>query len=313
MAVTDLLRSSKRERILLPSTPSRRGRYWLRSIRDLGRSPGGLVTSLRWLVMYVLGRSVLVRRMARAVAARRTSSICPTAPTRFEADVSSIAGAVERDGFDARLRLPSKSVAEIASSVAGLSPAAPYSLDSPLARSASPAITSLAEDGALRTLASIYLGTTPEYVGTRIWWLHPTTRADPLETGARFHYDLYDYRAITFLIYLTDVDLDAAPHVCVRGSHRERSVRNQLHPRRHRSDEEIARRYGAGRVVTITGPAGTVIAEDPFCFHRVSLPAKKPRLALQLLYAANDFPAPSFLAVPARPPSSAERRTSITR
>lgn len=44
----------------------------------------------------------------------------------------------------------------------------------------------------------------PIYQGSRIWWTRPGERADPRETGARFHYDLYDYRALTFLFYLTD-------------------------------------------------------------------------------------------------------------
>jgi hypothetical protein len=148
-------------------------------------------------------------------------------------------------------------------------------------------------------LAALYLGCSPIYQGSRFWWTRPGEIADPTETGSRFHYDLYDYRAVVFLFYLTDVDQHTGPHVCVRGSHRLRSWSEQIHPRRHRSDDEIIRSYGAARIVTICGPAGMVIAEDPFCFHKVMLPIKGERLAAQLLYTGSDFPVPSFYSRPA--------------
>lgn len=244
--------------------------------------------------MYALARIVPVQQLAQKLARRNSYLVSAGLPSIFEADVGEIAAALRVDGFDARLRLPASMVRELASSTEGIvgSPGSiPYSAAE---RPSLTLVEKIADDPILRKLAALYLGASPIYQGSRIWWLRPGQCADPGETGARFHYDLYDYRALTLLFYLTDVGPDAAPHVSVRASHRLRRWRDQFHPRRYRSDEQIVRRYGEDRIVTICGPAGTAIAEDPFCFHKVKLPAQRERLALQLLYTGHDVPAPSF-------------------
>jgi hypothetical protein len=256
----------------------------------LGRR-GGAPRAIRWLAMYALARIVLVRRIVRRIEGGVSPPVARPGESVFDTDVEAVAESLRIDGFDATLRLPPEAVAGLACLGDGAATGTPPSW---IERPGSAAADRVAEDPALFRVAARYLGTKPTYRGSRVWWTRPDTSADPRETGARFHYDLYDYRAVLFLIYLTDVDADAAPHVCVRASHRLRGWRDQLHPRRHRSDEEIARSYGTERIVAICGPAGTVIAEDPFCFHKVKLPAARPRLAMQILYTGGDFPAPSF-------------------
>lgn len=244
--------------------------------------------------MYVFGRVLFVRRIARFGRSHRprwASAMRTPSPAVLGADVALLSRSLRAHGFDASLRLEPAVLRDLVFRGESISDSSPFPN---FERTEFGAGDRLAEDSTLRELAETYFQAIASYQGNRIWWTRPGASADPLETGARFHYDLYDYRALIFLIYLTDVDPSTAPHVCVRGSHRSRRWRDQVHPRRHRSDEEIERVYGAERIVTICGPAGTVIAEDPFCFHKVELPARRERLALQLLFTGNDFPAPSF-------------------
>ena len=270
---------------------SKPGRYWRGVVRDMVSRPGGCSRALGWLAMYTLARIVVVRRIARRLSRRGARHVEEGWPSMFDADVGEVAEALRVEGFDARLRLPRDILRELVSFGAGLSGSTPYSN---AGRPGLVLVEKIAADPLLLEIAARHLESPPIYLGSRIWWTRPGEYADPRETGARFHYDLYDYTALVFLFYLTDVGPEAGPHVCVRASHRRRKWRDQLHPRRHRSDDEIVRLYGEDRIVTICGPAGTGIAEDPFCFHKVKLPAQRARLALQLLYTGHDVPAPSF-------------------
>lgn len=269
-------------------------RYWRRAVGGIGSRRGGYLRALKWLAMYALARIVAVRRIARMLSRGDTRSAVRARHSMFDANVEEVTETLRLDGFDPRLRLPAQIVRDFVSfgeGIAGLPGVAPHSS----AMRSSLALTDeIADDTTLRKIAALYLGASPFYQGSRIWWTRPGERADPLETGARFHYDLYDYSALTFLFYLTEVGPDAAPHVCVRASHRLRKWKDQVDPVRHRSDDQIVRHYGTERIVTICGPPGTGIAEDPFCFHKVKLPARRERLALQLLYTGRDVLTLSF-------------------
>jgi len=274
--------------------PSRPGQYWRGVFAGLVSQPRGSSRAFGWLAMYALARILVVRRIGRRLARTGPRAVPEGPRSIFDTDAAGIAEALRKDGFDARLRLPPAILPDLASLGEGM-PGAPGS--SPFSKTEGTGLAlaeTLADDLTLRRIAALYLGGVPVYRGSRVWWIGPGDCADPRETGARFHYDLYDYRALTFLFYLTDVGPETAPHVCVRASHRLRRWKDQIHPRRHRSDERVVRSYGEDSVVTILGPAGTGIAEDPFCFHKVKLPAKGRRLALQLLYTGRDVPAPAF-------------------
>jgi hypothetical protein len=244
--------------------------------------------------MYVLARIVVVRRLVGWAARAHAPEVRIESQTRsmFDADVPAIVRAVRRDGFDSRLRLPPDFVRELAASGEPFREMVPFSLEmAPLPA----AVGRIESDPLLLRLAALYFQSRPVVAGSRIWWTRAgAADADPLATGSRFHYDLYDYRTLVVLFYLTDVPKDGATHVCVRASHRARRWRDQLHPRRHRSDEIVRRLYGGDRIVEIVGQAGTGIAEDPYCFHNVKLPTSHDRLALQILYTGREVSTPSF-------------------
>lgn len=161
------------------------------------------------------------------------------------------------------------------------------------ARQKLPLLQRLSEDPVILEIAARYLGAPPKLVGTNLWWSYPgeADAAAKDYAAQMFHYDLDDFRFVKFFFYLTDVDATAGPHVAVLGSHRHKhrkSFLDHLVVRRY-SDEEIEQDYGADKIVTITGKAGTGFVEDTICIHKGTTPTAKDRLVLQFQYALNDF------------------------
>jgi hypothetical protein len=154
-------------------------------------------------------------------------------------------------------------------------------------------IKKLETDPGLLAIAAKFLGAAPVHVASELWWSFPVS-ATPLEqvkAAQVFHYDMDDYRFIKFFFYLTDVDLSNGPHVCIRGSHKNKKFSHQLVGVRcaSKEDKEIVDCYGAENVVTLCGSAGFGFAEDSYCFHKGSPPSNKERLLLQIEFAINDY------------------------
>jgi len=155
------------------------------------------------------------------------------------------------------------------------------------------ALKKLESDSGLLAIAAKFLGTDPVHVGTELLWSFPisATPLQRLEAAQVFHYDLDDYRFIKFFFYLTDVDLDSGPHVCIRGSHKNKKFSHQLLGVRcaGKEEKEIVDCYGAENVLTICGKAGFGFVEDATCFHKATPPCGKDRLLLQIEYAINNY------------------------
>ena len=155
------------------------------------------------------------------------------------------------------------------------------------------AMQNLSNDPKLREIAAGYLGKEPVLVRSQMGWTFIGDKQAYARKGelgnptVLFHYDLDDYRALKFFFYLTDVDSFSGSHRCIAGSHRKRSIIHYF--LRSQSDQEIANYYGQESMIEICGQTGFGFAEDPFCFHRGSPPAKAPRLMIQLEYALNDY------------------------
>ncbi|MGR9173950.1 hypothetical protein [Rhizobiales bacterium] len=141
------------------------------------------------------------------------------------------------------------------------------------------------QDPILLAIAQNYLGGEARVITTRTWWSFPTrsaTEAELSRASFKFHFDLDDWRMLKFFFYLTDVDVDAGPHVYVRGSHRRRRLKHQFtlvvgHPA-----DEVLSFYGEKEAMTLTGPAGTGFVEDPFGFHMGTLARSTPRLMMEV-------------------------------
>ncbi len=72
-----------------------------------------------------------------------------------------------------------------------------------------------------------------------------------------------------------------------RGSHKRRRLRDRLTLFIGRSTEDMVKYYGPDDVLTVTGPAGTGFAEDPFCFHRGTPPTSGDRLMMQVEFGVS--------------------------
>ena len=144
---------------------------------------------------------------------------------------------------------------------------------------ACPHILALANSPALLGLAARYMGCKPTISALGLRWSFPVPGDDSALQA--FHRDSEDWRYLKVLVYLTDVDGGAGPHVYLHGSHLTRA------PMRLRfySDSEIASAHSADMLLTAIGTRGFCFAADTAGIHKGTAPARQPRLMLQIQYS----------------------------
>jgi hypothetical protein len=154
-----------------------------------------------------------------------------------------------------------------------------------------PVLRALASDQQLLAIARRYLGTTPALIGARMWWSFagPADTAQKVKAGQGFHYDIDGYRGLTFFFYLTDVTPSSGPHVYVRGTHTTKAWKHLVAISRTHGDDEIEKKYGADRQITLCGPPGSGFAEDIFGFHKGLHPETGDRLIVQVRYGLRAY------------------------
>lgn len=144
---------------------------------------------------------------------------------------------------------------------------------------ACPYILALANSPPLLGLAARYMQCKPTISALGLRWSFPL----PGESSALqvFHRDSEDWRYLKVLVYLTDVDDDAGPHVYLHGSHLTQApMRLKFY-----TDREIADAYGADMLLTAIGRRGFCFAVDTAGIHKGTAPARQPRLMLQIQYS----------------------------
>ncbi|MBH8554962.1 hypothetical protein I8751_21955 [Nostocaceae cyanobacterium CENA357] len=153
-----------------------------------------------------------------------------------------------------------------------------------------PAIKKLQTDPKLLAIAAKYLNAPPVHQGNKMWWSFAgnMTYREQSQAAQLFHYDIDDYCFIKFFFYLTNVDNQSGPHVCVRKSHNQKKS-SHLWLRKRETDQEIIDYYGQESLVEICGQAGFGFAEDPLCFHKGISPTHQDRLILQIEFARTDY------------------------
>lgn len=153
------------------------------------------------------------------------------------------------------------------------------------------ALNRLLEDPALWTIARGYLRCEPSIVAARMWWSFagPATADRQTENGQTFHFDIDGYRSVAFFFYLTEVNQHSGPHICVRGSHKRKSLLHLLSLHKSRRDEEIETAYPDKDILMLCGEEGEGFAEDTFCFHKGLAPRSQDRLLLQIRFALRDY------------------------
>ncbi len=282
-----------------------------------GRLPvyAGMLHRFDWLAMFILGRFEIVQKWAgrekkgdlsqpQATAAQRSVILSEMTPEEIVRHIGV-------NGIAEGLRLPEETVADVISFAARTPCYANAERDRPLDRcqrgqlAAADAVIgdyldSIADCDAIRRLwrdpkilaiAGGYLGRKPLPLRSRLWWSFRNDRATSEVRAAHaqdlFHFDLDDWRAIKFFFYLTDVGRENGPHIYVRKSHRNRSIRDQLLPFKGRSSRYIAARYGEANFAIIQGPAGTGFVQDPYGFHTGTSVMGASRLIFEIEYGVS--------------------------
>lgn len=144
---------------------------------------------------------------------------------------------------------------------------------------ACPHILALANSRPLLELAASYIGCKPTISALSLRWSFPSATGD--QQLQAFHRDSDDWRYFKVMVYLTEVNAAGGPHVFVLGTHLEPpSMRLRFYP-----DAEVLERYGAERVVAITGPRGLGFAVDTAGVHKGQFPSGARRLLLQIQYS----------------------------
>lgn len=161
------------------------------------------------------------------------------------------------------------------------------------------AIDRLARNVKVVEVASRYLGAPPILWLTQLKWsfgeeadrrkFFSSGYQEPLQhDGHAFHYDALDYKSLTVFVYLTDVDLDAGPHIVIENTHSNKTLRDieQI----ILSDEHARQRYD-GKIKVITGKKGTMFFEETSCYHKASI-CRTSRLMLSIDYVLQRPPPP---------------------
>lgn len=148
------------------------------------------------------------------------------------------------------------------------------------------------------------LGPAARLIATRLWWSFPShdaSASDLALASLAYHYDLDDWAQLKVFFYLTPVGPSQGPHVYVLGSHRRRTIKEQLRPFVGRSDAALKAQYPPEAFTQLTGEAGEGFIEDPFGYHKGEILREGRRLILELSFGLNDLlAARRYGAVPSR-------------
>ena len=150
------------------------------------------------------------------------------------------------------------------------------------------AIRKIAHDPKVLEIAEKYLGCSPKFLGSQIWWSYPhlDDAGNKSQTPLYgYHYDIDDLKFLKIFFYLNDVDEDRGPHVIIGNTHKKK---NYFEIKNRRLSNSVAIEKYGNQIEVIEGKAGEGFFEDTFCYHKGTHPNKR-RLLLQFEFAINDF------------------------
>ena len=155
---------------------------------------------------------------------------------------------------------------------------------------ASPEIQNYVSDPAFALIAARYLEQPVIQDQTALWWTTTQGAEDAAMNAWLFHQDRDRLSFLKFFCYLTDVGPDNGPHTVVKGTHLK--VPKELSTD-GRKDDDLVKAAGMwDRVVSLTAPAGTVMAVDTAGLHKGQPPVSGDRCVLQVEFATSLFGAP---------------------
>ncbi len=143
-----------------------------------------------------------------------------------------------------------------------------------------PHLLDVANDPTILAAIEGIFGCRPTIGFITAWWSVPTPDGKPRH-AENFHRDIDDVHFIKLFLYLTDVRPENGPHEYIRGSHNMPQISDG---KRH-TDAEVLAAFGADRLTSFAGPAGTMFLENTFGLHRGQPVRSGRRLILQIVYS----------------------------
>jgi hypothetical protein len=145
-------------------------------------------------------------------------------------------------------------------------------------------------DPALALIAARYLKQPVIQDQTALWWTTTQGAADAAMNAWLFHQDRDRLSFLKFFVYLTDVGPDNGPHTVVQGTHR--SLPQSLRKDGRQTDDAVREAGLWDQVISLSGPAGTMMAVDTAGLHKGLPPVADDRCVLQVEFATSLFGAP---------------------
>jgi hypothetical protein len=267
------------------------------------------------LIMYTLGRFQIVRKLVLILSRQAFLSQPNTGTLLDDISTETVASGLEAHGYYAGLQLPPEIVekvlrfAETNAFYDDQNPEKFYTyqdFQQPEVRDRHkvligrytntvqdcPVINALQRDPQLLAIATKYLGRPPGHSDHRLWWSLANSVTDEharVRSGQEFHYDLDDYRTISFFFYLKDVDTWGGPLMFIQGSHKKKKLTYLLSMFKARPQSDLLKFYCPDDFLEMRGLAGFGFAVDLFGYHRGKPPEKSDRLALQIRFALYNY------------------------
>ena len=154
----------------------------------------------------------------------------------------------------------------------------------------SPDMQDYTSDPALALIAARYLGQPVIQDQTALWWTTTKGSADAALNAWMFHQDRDRLSFLKFFAYLTDVGPDNGPHTVVQGTHKQ--IPRSLRADGRQTDDAVREAGLWDRVISLAGPAGTMMAVDTVGLHKGLPPHAGDRCVLQVEFATSLFGAP---------------------
>ena len=154
-----------------------------------------------------------------------------------------------------------------------------------------PAVQKLISDPSLIWLAQEYLGSKPVLDHIVLWWTTSWNKTPDGQAAQLYHFDMDKVKFLKFFIYITDVGPQSGAHCFIQRSHRSNGIPPALLQRGYAriSDDDVRKYYRPEDFVEITGPRGTILAEDTRGLHKGKLLETGDRLVFQLEFSNSLF------------------------
>ena len=154
-----------------------------------------------------------------------------------------------------------------------------------------PDVQKLISDPSVIAFAQQYIGARPVLDGVTLWWSTAFSSEPDSNAAQLYHFDMDRIRWLKFFIYLTDVGPENGPHCFVVGTHRTGAIPARFLARGYSrlTENEVLDEFPADRLIEITGPTGTIFAEDTRGLHKGKPLSSGHRLVLEFEFSNSMF------------------------